>query len=141
MNVKQFLEKIRILDHPDLTDEVILAKPDAALEPIIEKLTAGSNMLAVYVIEDEKPVGIIVKDDIITRVMNAGKDPSKLKVRDIMTTKIEVIRGNMDFDNMLQEFFKKSYLSQPVVDNEGVLRGILTIFDVAQHLHQLYCMM
>ncbi|MHA1369465.1 MAG: CBS domain-containing protein [Promethearchaeota archaeon] len=141
MNVKQFLEKIKILDEPDLTDEVVIGSPESRLDKIIGKLVEGSNILAVYVLKDKKPVGIIVKDDIIKRVMIPGKDPSKLKVKDVMTTELEIISGGMDFDDMLRQFLEKSYLSQPVVDNEGFLRGILTIFDLAQHLYQLYALM
>ncbi|MHA1683910.1 MAG: CBS domain-containing protein [Promethearchaeota archaeon] len=141
MKVRDFLEKIEILHEPDLTDEIVLAKPGADLDDVIVKLSAGSNILAVYVLENEKPVGIIVKDDVINRVLIPKKDPSTMKVKDIMTSNIEVIPAEMDFDKMLVEFFEKSFLSKPVVDEEGKMKGVLSIFDVAQHLYQLYAMM
>ncbi|MFX0101769.1 MAG: CBS domain-containing protein [Candidatus Hodarchaeota archaeon] len=141
MKVRDFLQKIKILAHPDLTDEILIVKPEANLDQAIKDLAGGTNLMAVYALVDKKPVGLIVKDDVITRVMIPGKDPTKMQVKDIMTTNLDVIPGDMDFDEMLKDFFKKQFLSKPVVDENGELKGILTVFDVAQHLHQLYEMM
>lgn len=141
MKVKEFLQKIKILNHPDLTDEVMIVKPEANLDKAIKELAGGTNLMAIYALVDKKPVGVIVKDDILTRVMIPGKDPTKMQVKDIMTKDLDKIPGEMDFDDMLKDFFEKQYISKPVVDENGELRGILTIFDVAQHLHQLYEMM
>ncbi|MFX0100753.1 MAG: CBS domain-containing protein [Candidatus Hodarchaeota archaeon] len=123
------------MKRPDLDDEAVIVGPDDPLEKAIESLAIGSNMMALYILEEKKPVGVLVKDDVLTRAVIPGKDLSKMKVKDIMTTNLEVIPEDMDFNDMMDNFFKKGYISQPVVSkDEGTLMGVLTVFDIAQHL-------
>ena len=64
-----------------------------------------------------------------------AKRLKEIKAKDIMTTDLEIIPEDMDFNDMIDNFFKKGHISQPVVSKEeGTLIGVLTIFDIAQHL-------
>lgn len=60
-------------------------------------------------------------------------------VRDCMTSDLTVIPEMMLFDEMLEMFFAEAHITLPIVaESDGTLRGVLTIFDIAQYLHLLY---
>ncbi|GAB4306003.1 MAG: hypothetical protein Kow0069_02310 [Promethearchaeota archaeon] len=143
MNLKKAFDRIKKklwspkeLERPDLSDEVLIVKPDEPLKEVVAKLAGGTNLLAAYVVEGGKPIGVVVKDDVLTRAVLVGKDLATLKVSDIMSTDLVTILDEADFRGMVEEFLEKSHMSQPIVDKEGKLRGVLTIFDIAKYLFQ-----
>lgn len=134
--IKKKLWSPKELERPDLSDEVLIVKPDEPLKEVVAKLAGGTNLLAAYVVEGGKPIGVVVKDDVLTRAVLVGKDLATLKVSDIMSTDLVTILDEADFRGMVEEFLEKSHMSQPIVDKEGKLRGVLTIFDIAKYLFQ-----
>ena len=142
MQIKDFFEKMNKtfwnsedLYKPDLSDEVLIVNRGDPLDLIVRILAKGTNQLAAYVVEEGCPVGVIVKDDLLTRVYIPKKDPSIMKVGDIMSTDITVLKESMKFEDLFKQFFEKEYITQPVVNEEGRLRGVMTIFDIARYLY------
>ncbi len=142
MQIKDFFEKMNKtfwnaadLYKPDLSDEILLVNRDDPLDLITRILAKGTNQLAAYVVEEGRPVGVIVKDDLLTRVYIPKKDPSTMKVGDIMSTNIIVLKETMSFEELFKQFFEKNFITQPIVNEEGRLRGIMTIFDIARYLY------
>ncbi|GAB4330459.1 MAG: hypothetical protein Kow0069_38080 [Promethearchaeota archaeon] len=141
MKVSDFLRSMADVGEVNLQDEVLLAAPDDPLEPLATKLSRGRDLLAIYVLDDRRPVGVIVKDDLLTRVYGAGRDASKLTCSDVMSSNLRVVSAEADFDETIDRFLELGYLTQPVVGEDGFLLGVLTIFDVAKHLHEIYKLM
>lgn len=142
MQIKDFFEKmnktfwnVEDLYKPDLSDEVVLVNREDSLDLIIRILAKGTNLLAAYVIEDGCPVGVIVKDDMLTRVYIPDKNPASMKVGDIMSTDITVLRESMSFEELFKQFFDKNYITQPIVNEDGRIRGIMSVFDIARYLY------
>lgn len=81
------------------------------------------------ILDNGKPVGIVSAVDIVNKAVAAGKDPKKLKAKDIMTSPIYCCDAN---DAALKTFYdmsKQNILSCPVVENGKVI-GTLTIQNV-----------
>ena len=57
-----------------------------------------------------------------------------IKVRDAMTSEVEVIPENMRFQDILNHITQSKYSNFPVVDNKGKLTGILSFQDIRQHV-------
>ena len=55
------------------------------------KIMANENAGAVVVVENKMPVGIITEKDIVSRVINAQKDPAKTLVKDVMTAPVVTV--------------------------------------------------
>ena len=94
------------------------------------KCTRAKNEAPWYIaLKGGKPVGIVSAVDIINKVVAAGKDPKKLKAKDIMTSPVYFCSAD---DAALKTFYdmsKKNILSCPVVENGRVI-GTLTVQNV-----------
>jgi len=81
------------------------------------------------IVADNKPVGIVTESDIIKKVVAEGLDPSKVSVKDIMTTPIIVINPYVDIEEAMKTMSKCNIRRLPVVE-KGKLVGIITQKDV-----------
>ena len=61
---------------------------------------------------------------------------STIPVRDVMTTDVEAVFENMSLKELLEFTLSSKHLSFPVVDNNGLLSGIVTIEDFREILFE-----
>jgi len=88
-----------------------------------------NNIGSIIVTEKEKPIGIVTKSDLLSRVIVEGKDSSKTEIRDIMSTPLITIEKD---ENILEaiRFMRKKNVSRLIVtDNEKIL-GIISETDL-----------
>lgn len=86
------------------------------------------------VIEDKKPVGMITPRDLIDRVLVEKKDPEKTIAKDIMTSPVTTARMDDDVNDVSKIMLENNYLSVPIVDDNGKLKGLVTLYDVLAKL-------
>ncbi|MBC7129263.1 MAG: CBS domain-containing protein [Thermoplasmatales archaeon] len=98
---------------------------DAAKEMKIEKV--GS----VIVVENGKPVGILTESDILKKIVAEGKDASKIKVKDVMSTPLISISPDEKIEKAVKLLGKNRIRRLPVIEN-GKLVGIITERDIVQ---------
>ena len=110
-------------------ENVVTAGPDASTMDIIG-LMEDRNVGSVVITEKKKPVGIITDRDIILRVIANEKDPSKIKVKDVMTKNPMVLAGDIGLFDVLKQMEGKKFRRLPVVDAKGQLKGIITVDDL-----------
>lgn len=98
----------------------------------IERIQAAGHqqisILAAYVMDGKKPIGIIVKDDIIDKCILECKDLEKTTAKDIMTSPIESVDVNDEIQDAVNLIVEKNYLSIPILEDEE-LKGVFTVFD------------
>lgn len=87
----------------------------------------------IIITENEKPIGIVSTTDMNNRVVAAGKDPSKMVAKDIMSQLLLVA----DMDESVEQTFQKmdehkSYFVPVTKDN--ALLGVLTYGEVCHRL-------
>ena len=80
---------------------------------------------------DKKPVGIVTREDIIDKVTAKDLQPSKILVKDIMSTGLITVNPDDDIIVAAKEMAKYGFERLPVV-NMGKLVGILSTREVAK---------
>jgi len=76
------------------------------------------------------PVGIITDRDIVVEVIAKGEDPAVLIVDDVMSDDLLTVSDDSDISETLDAMLDRQVRRVPVVDDKGVLIGILAIDDL-----------
>ncbi len=88
---------------------------------------------AVGVIDTEKRVaGIFTERDVLRKFALTGVDPEKIPLREMMTTPVEMATEATGPGEALAIMVERHFRHLPVVDNEGRLRGMLSIRNILQ---------
>ena len=78
-----------------------------------------------------KLVGLITDRDIVIRAVAEGKDVTTTRAEEIMTTDIHTAQPNDRVIDAVRKMGDKQVRRIPVVDRDGLLRGIISMADVA----------
>lgn len=123
MKVREFCSK-----------EVVTVEPLASLrEASIVMRTKHVGALVVIEPKDDgsRPVGIITDRDIVVAVVAMpGARPERLRVCDVMSTRLAVARQEDGVFEAVQTMSERGVRRLPVVDATGALCGIVTADDV-----------
>lgn len=87
--------------------------------------------------QDEIPVGILTDRDIVVKVIGNDLAITSLKVRDVMNTDIITIRKDADVYECLEFMRSKSISRMPVVDENGIIKGVISISDILCELQEV----
>jgi len=97
------------------------------------KIMTKSRRGYVVVVKNGKPIGILTDSDIIEKVVSKNKDPSRIKVKDIMSSPVIVTYPDVKIDEASLLMRKNLVKRLPIVDRKnGKLVGILTETDIAK---------
>jgi CBS domain-containing protein len=117
-------------------DTVILRKEDSIVDAA--KLMRGFHVGSAIVVEDStggvKPVGIVTDRDLVVEILAAELDPSAVTIGDIMSYDLITAREEDGLWETLQRMRIKGVRRIPVVDQQGLLAGILTSDDLLEIL-------
>lgn len=78
-----------------------------------------------------KLVGLITDRDIVVRALAEGKDSNLTRAEEIMTTDIYTARPNDRVVDVIRKMGDKQVRRIPVVSENGYLRGIISMADIA----------
>lgn len=119
--------------------DVITVTPETSLlavASLMEEESVGS----VVVVEEAKPVGIVTDRDLALRAFVSGMDPENTSVGEIMTPDPIVLEGGMGLFEAMEFMRGRGVRRMPVVDENGMLRGIITVDDIIRLLvEELSC--
>ena len=124
----EIMTKDLIFSHPtDTVDDVakLMKKEDIGPVLIVEKGDQGKRL-----------VGIVTDRDLAIKVVGEGRDPKKTKVKDVMTTKVVTCRADDDVQNAMNAMAQHQLRRIPVVDEYGMLVGIISQADVATRVDE-----
>ena len=122
------MTKDLVFSHPtDTVDDVakLMKKEDIGPVLIVEKGDQGKRL-----------VGIVTDRDLAIKVVGEGRDPKKTKVKDVMTTKVVTCRADDDVQNAMNAMAQHQLRRIPVVDEYGMLVGIISQADVATRVNE-----
>lgn len=96
------------------------------------RLMEEKNVGSVVVVSEDKPVGIMTDRDVMIRIVNKGLDPEKTSVSDVMSVEIITLKQNTGLYDALEQIkeSKSSVRRFPIVDENGSIKGIITLDDV-----------
>lgn len=83
-----------------------------------------------------KAVGILTERDVLKRVVAEGKDASKFKVKDVMSSPLVVAEPSMDLAEAVKLMFQMKIKKLPVVDEKRLV-GLVSLTDIARFQPQM----
>ena len=94
-------------------------------------LMADEKIGSLLVMEGDKILGIITERDYARKVIIEGKSSREMAVKDIMTTKIVVVKPENTMEECMALMTEKRIRHLPVVENDKVV-GIISIGDAVK---------
>jgi len=88
-----------------------------------------SRIGCLVVINGKKLMGIVTERDILSKVTANDKIPSRMKVSEIMTSKVITVNPDSFIDDAVYLMIKNKIKKLPVME-DGELVGILTATDI-----------
>ena len=109
--------------------------PDLTLQQAAQTMRE-KNIGALPVGENDRLIGIVTDRDICCRAVAEGQDPSKMKVRDVMSKKITYCFDDQDVKDAAQVMEEKHIRRLAVLNRDKRIVGILSVSDLAFHGQQ-----
>lgn len=81
-----------------------------------------------------RPLGVLTDRDIAVNVVACGKDPALTRVDDVMSRSVVTCRAEDSLFNVTRLMRGRGVRRIPVVDDEGLLAGIVSTEDVTNGL-------
>lgn len=101
-------------------------------------LMRDRNVGSVVVVEQEGehkvPVGIVTDRDVTYEVVALDLDASEIKVVDVMSLDLVVVKHDTDLGSALRVMGRQGIRRLPVVDEDGYLTGVFSLDDALQEL-------
>jgi CBS domain-containing protein len=82
----------------------------------------------------DRPIGILTDRDIAIRVVAEGRDPSTTRIDEILTYDPLTLHDTDTIDSAARSMREHGVRRLPIVDVEGVVRGIVTADDLVVQL-------
>jgi CBS domain-containing protein len=120
------------------TLEAVLANKGPAIHYVVPeaKVIAAVRTMnqerigAVLVCVSGEMVGIFTERDVLCRVVDEGRDPTATKVVEVMTSEVVAVRPTTLVEEAMAVITEKRIRHLPVVDNDGLLRGLVSSGDL-----------
>lgn len=119
-------------------DVVILQREATILDAA--QLMREHHVGDVLVVEERDgariPVGIVTDRDLVVEIMATGLDPTVITVGDIMVPELVTVKESAGVFETVQYMRSKAVRRLPIVDENGMLAGILTLDDLLELLSE-----
>lgn len=117
------------------TRRTVVAEPAMALNEAA-RLMREEHVGCLVVTEDtllgSMPLGILSDRDIVTAVVAKDIDARTLRVEDVMSTDLVTVRESESVLDALAAMRRHGVRRLPVIDDRGVLQGLLALDDVVE---------
>lgn len=124
-----------ILVRDIMSVDVKTVKAHSSVEEVVRKMNRF-DLGSIMVVQGKKPIGIITKGDILTKIVQAGLNPSRVKAEQIMSIPLITIEKDAAVEEAAKIMTKKKVKSLPVVQEEQLI-GIVTAADIVSSEPQL----
>ena len=111
-----------------MTTNVKTVRPFSTVRDVVRKMNKF-GIGSVLVVGEDRPVGIITERDILRRIVEPFLDPSVIKAKDIMSTQLVTISGDVSVEAAARLMVRRKIKKLPVVEDEKLV-GIVTSMDV-----------
>jgi CBS domain-containing protein len=122
-----------------MVESVITVDADATVMKAA-KLMNKHEIGCLIVTRRGKAAGIITERDVLTRIVAKSKNPSRIKVCEIMSKPLIAGHIDMELEDATHLMFEKQVKKLPIV-TQGKLVGLITLTDVARFQPQMIRML
>lgn len=111
--------------------DVVRMGPDNTVEEAVGEM-ASRRIGSVVIVDGEgRPIGIFTERDLLIKVIGEGRD-LKTPLREVMTPNPIVAREDWSASRALETMISRGFRHLPIVDDQGILVGIVSIKDIAR---------
>ena len=83
--------------------------------------------------DDPKLLGVVTDRDIVSRLVARGRNPLEMQAETCMSQPVITVRTDASVEDCIRLMETHRIRRVPVVDGEGLMRGIVSQADIAQH--------
>jgi CBS domain-containing protein len=112
----------------DIANKIISIEGRATVYQAAERMLVN-KIGCIIITENEVPVGIVTKSDLLSRVIVADKDPKTTEIRSIMSTPLITIPKEKPILDAIREIRSKK-ISRLVVTDKGKPVGLVSETDL-----------
>ncbi len=119
---------------------VVVVEGDASIveaAKLMRKHNVGDVLVVEALNQPQAPIGIVTDRDIAVHVVADEVAPESIAVRDAMSFDLVTVNENEGVVETITLFRQRKIRRIPVVDNQGILVGILTVDDVIDLVAEL----
>jgi len=92
----------------------------------------------VLVMRGDALAGIFTSRDFLNRVAAVRADPSAIVLGDVMTPTPRTLRPRDPVAFAINWMAVEGFRNVPIVDDDGAVQGVLTVWDVMRHLEAIF---
>ena len=107
--------------------------PDETVLSATQKMNEHSIGALLVIDDEENLVGIFTERDVLRRVVAVERAPSRVQVREVMTSEVACCRPETSIDEARSIFRQYRIRHLPVVDDRGKVQGLISIGDLNAH--------
>ena len=115
-------------------ETIIVEKEASIIEAarLMREFHVGDLVVAERGANGVTPIGLLTDRDIVVELIAKGTDPESVTVSDVMAAELFTAWEGDDLLDTLNYMSEKGVRRIPVVDQQGILCGILTVDDVVE---------
>ena len=98
----------------------LMKDEDVGMVPVVA--SGGGNLL-----------GVVTDRDIAIRAVAEGRNPSDVRVSDVMSTDVTTCTADDSVDRLMDVMGREQVRRLPIVDERGALVGVVAQADVVRH--------
>jgi signal-transduction protein with cAMP-binding, CBS, and nucleotidyltransferase domain len=117
-----------------MTTAILTINPEASMEDAA-KIMGERHVGSLIVTERDTPTGIVTERDLLSRVVATDKDPSQVKVKEVMSTRLITIKPSDTIKDAAQTMIRQK--GRLVILKEGKVAGIITASDLIKSLPKI----
>ena len=107
----------------------VTARPDETVLCAAQRMR-DEHVGNLVILEDGRPAGIVTDRDLVVRVLAGERDPSSVRLEEVMTRAPATVSEDSDVLEVLETMRRTGARRMPVLGADGALVGILALDDV-----------
>lgn len=132
--IRQLVDLIMVLVAKDIVEKDFLSLPHGTIALEAAKhMKSNRHGFAIIVDADRRPEGIITEWDYLSKLVAEGRDPSKIRVEEIMSTGLVSVKPDDGIDFVSQMMSDRGIRRVLVIQGDKVL-GVITCRTVLTRL-------
>lgn len=126
---------MKIKDRPEFKNKsaVMTFGPDDTVFTAVQAMSEKNYGAAVVVDAERIPLGIVTERDFMRRLLCKELDQKKTRLSEIMTADLKLAKADDDLIDWLRQMSNERFRHVPVVDDAGVLIGIMSQGDFVSY--------
>jgi CBS domain-containing protein len=117
-----------------MTDNPAFCKRDTSLQEVARLMVDHQCGEIPVVDENQRPIGVITDRDITCRTIAKGQNPLTVQAARVMSSPIIYVNHRDDVSKWINLFEENQIKRIPVVDDQGLLVGVLSQSDLVKFL-------